>query len=82
MKANDVLLKELNEGYEGYMLQKVYEYFDEPLGWESCKKLIRIPRKISYFLDKNKILEVRKTKFDDIYYMVKLVDNTYLELVY
>ena len=85
MKTEDVLIKNPVGDYEGYILQEVYEYDREPISWVACETMLRLPRKITYFLDREKILEVRKTDFNDIdldYYLVKLVDNTYLELVY
>lgn len=72
--------------YKGLLLQEVYEHEVAPLMWDVSETLLRIPHKITAFIQRDKIVEARKTncnknKFDE-FYMVKLTDNTFLELIY
>ena len=85
MKSKDIIIKNPKGNYEGYLLQTIFDYVEIPMGWDSLKILKKIPRKVSYFLDKSKIKEVRRTDYKnqvDNVYFVKLLDDTFLELVY
>ena len=73
-------------GYKGLLLQTVYEHDIVPIMWDVSDVLLRIPHKITAFIQRDKIVEARKTNCNedkaDEFYMVKLVDNTFLELIY
>lgn len=85
MKSENVLIENPKGNYDGFLLQAIFEYIEIPMGWDSLKVLKRIPRKVSYFLDKDKIKEVRRTTYKnqlENVYFVKLLDDTFLELIY
>ena len=81
-----ILKKELKGNYVGYELQSIYPSDDKPFEYDDCRKLKRIPRKISYFFDKSKISEVRKTDYAkleiDNYYLIKTTKDKYVMAIY
>jgi len=72
------------KNYCGYMLLNIYDLFGEPLGVDSMKKFQRIPRKISAFINKEKIKAVFKYDLKEVkhQYFVKFIDNSWKELEY
>lgn len=86
MKVSQVLNKTLEGNYTGYQPSGIWEYIEKPFAWDACKSLQRIPKKISYFFNKELIKEIKKSDCFkdplDNYYLVKLIDNTYLEIEY
>jgi len=83
---NSILKKKLTGRYVGYELQEIWGYDGEPIEWSVLKKLKSIPRKISYFFERDLIDEVRKTTYSpdprDNYYIVKAVDGSYIGASY
>ncbi len=86
MKSITGLKHTLTGQYTGYFPTGIWQSDKKPATWENCRKLKRIPKKISYFFDKTKIMEVRKSNCYknplDNYYLIELSYGTYLEVEY
>jgi len=86
MRYEEVKTQQLPNNYKGYLLKNIWEHNRLPFAWDICNTLIKIPAKITAFIQRDKIIEVRKSDCykdnADNYYLVKLIDNTYLELAY
>lgn len=82
----EILKRELEGKYKGYILQYIYNLKFEPLGIESMKKFKRIPRKISYFVHKDSIKNIYQYDLNNDYsknhYYLELKDGSWKELVY
>lgn len=86
MEIKDILKKELKGNYEGYCISSISKSLltiDNIKG--TFKKLKRIPKKISYFLHREKIKEAYKTDFNNIdldYYLIISTDGTIFHIDY
>jgi len=88
MEIADILNQKNMGAYQGYWLQQIYTTtlteYDVIL--MDSKLLQRVPRKISYFLNRSKISKVFRTRFAedprDDNYMVLSTDGTMFEAVY
>jgi len=70
----------------GLMPHTIYDLKGAPLGWDEMKPLALIPSKISSYLDKALISEIRRYKINDEFtrnqYFVKLCDGSFVEVLY
>lgn len=80
-----ILNKKIPSNYQGYILQKCYKLTSQPLGWKNMQPLKRIPKKISAFVNKQKITEIKRFNFNDDFsknqYFIRS-NNKYYELLY
>ena len=81
-----ILNKVISKKYQGHILQNYYLLTGTPLGWEGMKVFKKIPYKVSIFIKKKLIKEIRQYKLQDDYsinqYFIKTVNNKIYELIY
>lgn len=78
-----VLLKKKTCGsYRGLLPTDLYELSGEPIGWECMKPMERIPSKLSNFIEREKIIEVRRWPNQKDQYYIKDQDGKFWELLY
>ena len=83
-----ILKQELKGSYQGYELQSFYTTKLDEYGMTliGATRLKRIPRKISYFLDRTKISKAWKTNCEadprDNSYFILSITGTMFEAVY
>ena len=83
---DNLLTKTIPGSYRGYYLKEYYKLASEPIGWAEMSRLKRIPPKITTFVNKAVIEEIRRYNLKDDYtknqYFLKTKDNRFFELIY
>lgn len=86
MSEISILKEKITGTHEGYVLQTVFDIQGLPIGWESMKSLLRIPRKISYYFKRNKIAEIRRFDLQDDFsknqYFIRDKEGNFYEAIY
>ncbi len=86
MKIDDIVLTKPKRIHYGFQLQTIAYTSLKIEDMTSYQKLLRIPTKITAFLDRSKIKEVFKADCfkdpADAYYIVRAIDDTFFHLEY